>query len=139
MTAAETGHLVIGTLATSSGPKTIDRIIDMFPPKEQSQIRTMLSESLKGVITQRLLPLKEGDGFALAVEILIGTLPLSNLIREDKVFQIRSMMQTSRNLGMQLMDDSLYDLVLTEKVAAEEAIRYAASPKRFAPFMEKNE
>lgn len=138
MTAAETGHLVIGTLATSSAPKTIDRIIDLFPTNEQSQIRAMLSESLKAVITQRLLPHIEGNGFVLAVEILIGTLPLANLIRDDKVFQIRSMMQTSKNLGMQIMDDSLYDLVTQGKLAASVAIQYAESPKRFAPLIQQD-
>ncbi len=110
ISASETGHLVIGTLSTSSAPKTIDRIIDSFPPGEQSQIRTMLSEALKAVITQRLIPAKDGASMVMALEIMIGTMPLANLIRDGKTFQIPSIMQTGRSVGMQLMDE--YILVL---------------------------
>src|SRR4030042_1855448 len=102
---AETGHLVIGTLATSSAPKTVDRIIDSFPAGEQGQIRSMVAESLKAVITQRLIPCADLTGMSLAVEILIGTLPMANLIRDGKVFQIPSMMQMGKAAGMQLMDE----------------------------------
>jgi twitching motility protein PilT len=103
ITAGETGHLVMGTLATSSGPKTIDRIIDSFPSDEQNQIRAMLAEGLRAVITQKLLPAIDGKTQILATEIMIGTLPLANLIRTEKTFQIPSVMQTGRGQGMQSM------------------------------------
>ncbi len=137
ITAAETGHLVIGTLSTSSAPKTIDRIIDSFPPGEQNQIRTMLSESLKAVITQRLIPGADGASMVLAVEILIGTLPMANLIRDGKVFQIPSMMQTGKNVGMQIMDDSIFTLLQEGKISAYEAYMNAVNKTRFKPFVEK--
>lgn len=121
METAETGHLVFGTLHTSSAPSTIDRIIDQFPTDQQNQIRTMLSVSLKGVIAQMLCK-KKGGGRAAALEVMIGVPAIANLIREGKIFQIPSVMQTSRNLGMRLMNDSLLDLVKTGKVEADEAL-----------------
>jgi twitching motility protein PilT len=137
ISAAETGHLVIGTLATSSAPKTIDRIIDAFPANEQNQIRTMLSESLKAVITQRLIPAADGARMVLATEVLIGTLPLANLIRDGKTFQIPSMMQTGKNVGMQLMDDTILGLLERKEITTRAAFEYANDPKRFNRFVEK--
>jgi twitching motility protein PilT len=110
LTAAETGHLVFGTLHTSSAPKTIDRIIDVFPAGQQGQIRTMLSESLEAVIAQTLLK-KKGGGRVAACEILIGVPAVRNLIREGKLHQIPSMMQTNQRVGMQTLDMALADLV----------------------------
>ncbi|MEP7149770.1 MAG: type IV pilus twitching motility protein PilT [Acidobacteriota bacterium] len=107
---AETGHLVFGTLHTTTAPSTVDRIIDQFPADRQQQIRVMLSESLKGVIAQTLLP-KKGGGRVAALEVLIITPAISNLIREGKTFQIPSAMQTGKNHGMVMLNDSLFDLV----------------------------
>jgi twitching motility protein PilT len=137
ISAAETGHLVLGTLSTSNAPKTIDRIIDSFPPGEQNQIRAMLSESLKAVITQRLIPAVNNDRMILALEILIGTLPVSNLIREGKTFQIPSIMQTGKGIGMQVMDDSIFILLQEGKISAEEASINANNKNRFKGFVEK--
>jgi twitching motility protein PilT len=131
VTAAETGHLVLGTLSTSSGPKTVDRIIDSFPPDEQNQIRTMLAEGLRAVITQKLLRTANGDGQVLACEILIGTVPLANLIRTEKTFQIPSVMQTSRSQGMQSMDDAIQQLLQDGKITIETAREDAEQKKRF--------
>jgi twitching motility protein PilT len=121
METAETGHLVFGTLHTSSAPSTIDRIIDQFPTDQQNQIRTMLSTSLKGVIAQMLCK-KKGGGRAAALEVMMGVPAIGNLIREGKIFQIPSIMQTSRNIGMRMMNDSLMDLVKSGKVDADEAL-----------------
>jgi len=131
ISAAETGHLVLGTMATSSAPKTVDRVIDSFPATEQNQIRAMLSESLKAVITQRLIPKVDGQGRVLALEVLIGSLPVSYIIREGKVYQLPSLMQMNKNIGMQIMDDSIANL-LKEGIISEEAARANANdPKRF--------
>ncbi len=136
ITAAETGHLVICTLSTSSAPKTIDRIIDSFPSKEQNQVRAMLSEALKAVVTQRLIPGADGTRMELALEILIGTVAMANLIRDAKTFQIPSIMQTGKAVGMQLMDDSLMALVMEKKISAAEAAANAAQPARFKTLVE---
>jgi twitching motility protein PilT len=120
LTAAETGHLVFATVHTSSAPKTIDRIIDVFPPAQQAQVRTMLSESLAGVCTQTLLP-KVGGGRAAALEILVATPAVRNLIREGKTFQIPSVMQVGARAGMQTMTAAVSELVKTGVVAAEHA------------------
>ncbi len=121
---AETGHLVFGTLHTSSAPATIDRIIDQYPPEQQAQIRVMLANSLKGVMAQMLCK-KIGGGRAAAWEIMFGVPAISNLIRESKIFQIPSIMQTGRKLGMALMNDSLFKLVKDGTVAPEEALAKA--------------
>lgn len=139
ISAAETGHLVLGTLATSSAPKTVDRIIDAYPPMEQNQIRAMLSESLRAVITQRLLPGTDNKKMELAVEIIVGTLPLANLIRDGKTFQIPSMMQTAKNVGMQIMDESILSLLQADKIDARTAQAHANDPKRFQVFVDKIE
>jgi twitching motility protein PilT len=120
LTAAETGHLVFGTLHTSSAPKTVDRIIDVFPPNQQAQIRAQFSESIEGVITQTLLKKKSG-GRAAALEIMIGTNAVRNLIREAKLHQIPGIMQASKKDGMQTMDMALVDLVTKGLVTKAEA------------------
>ncbi|MBB3191826.1 type IV pilus twitching motility protein PilT [Halomonas cerina] len=120
LTAAETGHLVFGTLHTTSAAKTIDRIIDVFPGDEKSMVRSMLSESLQAVISQALLK-RQGGGRVAAHEILVATSAVRNLIREDKVAQIYSAIQTGGNLGMQTLDASLARLVADNVVAREEA------------------
>ncbi len=120
LTAAETGHLVFGTLHTSSAPKTVDRIIDVFPPNQQAQIRSQFSESIEGVITQTLLKKKSG-GRAAALEIMVGTNAVRNLIREAKLHQIPGMMQVSKKEGMQTMDMALVDLVTKGLVTKAEA------------------
>jgi twitching motility protein PilT len=117
---AETGHLVFGTLHTTTAPSTIDRLVDQFPADRQEQIRVMLSESLKGVISQVLCK-KIGGGRVAAREILLGTLAISNLIREAKTFQITSVMQTSRRSGMMTLNDALVDLVDAGQVEPKEA------------------
>ncbi|MFO8045280.1 MAG: type IV pilus twitching motility protein PilT [Halomonas sp.] len=120
LTAAETGHLVFGTLHTTSAAKTIDRIIDVFPGDEKSMVRSMLSESLQAVVSQTLLK-RMGGGRVAAHEILIATAAVRNLIREDKVAQIYSAIQTGGNLGMQTLDASLAKLVADNVVARDEA------------------
>ena len=117
---AETGHLVFGTLHTSTAASTVDRVIDQFPADRQAQIRVMLSESLKGVISQTLCK-KIGGGRVAALEVLIVTSAISNLIRESKTFQIQSMMQVGKAVGMVTLNDALMDLVTKKIVAPEEA------------------
>ncbi len=137
ISAAETGHLVLGTLATSSGPKTIDRIIDAYPPDEQCQIRAMLSESLKAVITQRLIPAIDEKSMVLASEILIGSMPLANLIRDEKTFQIHSLMQTSKNIGMQIMDEHIMELLEEGKITPHNAYINSNENKLFESYLDK--
>ncbi|MEO5656681.1 MAG: type IV pilus twitching motility protein PilT [Nitrospiria bacterium] len=132
ITAAETGHLVFGTLHTSSAAKTVDRIINVFPPNQQEQIRTMLAESLRGVVAQQLIKTLDGKRCA-ALEILVVTVAVSNLIREAKTFQIPSVIQTGKGEGMQLMDQALQALVAAKKIAVEEAYKYAANKALFTP------
>jgi twitching motility protein PilT len=131
LTAAETGHLVFGTLHTSSASKTIDRIIDAFPSDGQEQVRTMLSESLKGVVCQQLLKSADGKGRLAAMEIMVGTPAIANLIREGKTFQIPSIIQTAKKDGMQLMDQNILDLMMMKRVTPEEAYRCAKEKKQF--------
>ena len=132
ITAAETGHLVFATLHTNSAPKTIDRIIDSFPADQQSQIRTMLSDSLKMVISQKLVPTADGQGRHLIMDVLINNSATANLIREGKLHQIPSIMQTSRKEGMLVMDTELMDAVKAGKVLGREAWEYANDKKLFA-------
>lgn len=139
MTAAETGHLVFGTLHTNSAAKTIDRIIDAFPRDGQEQIRAMLSESLKGVVCQQLLKVAEGKGRVAAMEIMVGTPAIANLIREGKTFQIPSIIQTARKDGMQLMDQHILDLLKTKKITPEEAYRCALEKKQFEQYLPSRE
>ncbi len=128
LTAAETGHLVFGTLHTSSAAKTIDRIVDVFPAAEKEMVRSMLSESLRAVISQTLLKTKDGAGRVAAHEIMIGTPAIRNLIRENKVAQMYSAIQTGGNLGMQTLDQCLQDLVKRNVIASGVA-RNAAQNK----------
>jgi twitching motility protein PilT len=133
MTAAETGHLVFGTLNTSSAHKTVDRIIGSFPAGQQSQIRAMLSDSIRGVVTQQLVPRADGQGRVAAFEVLLGTQPVANLIREGRTFQLPSMMQTAVSQGMCLMDQSLLDLLKKGLIAPEVAWLRARDRKPFVP------
>lgn len=127
VTAAETGHLVIASMNTASSTGAISRILAAFPPSQQAQVRAMVSESLHGVITQRLVPTVDGRR-AAAVEVMMVTAAIGNLIRDDKLFQVRSQIQTGRQLGMRLLDDSLRDLVLAGRVSPDEAKRVADNP-----------
>ena len=131
MTAAETGHLVFGTLHTSSAAKTVDRIIDVFPAAEKEMIRAMLSESLRAVISQTLCKTKDGTGRVAAHEIMVGTPAIRNLIREAKVAQMYSAIQTGTALGMQTMDQNLADLVRRGIITVAEARGKAANKDSF--------
>jgi twitching motility protein PilT len=132
ITAAETGHLVFGTLHTRNAGKTVDRIIDAFPPSQQNQIRAMVSESLRAVVCQQLLPRADGKGRVPAYEILLGNLAISNLIRDGKTFQIPSVMQIATKEGMILMDQCLSKLVSSKTITYEQAILRAENKKAIA-------
>ncbi len=132
MSAAETGHLVFGTLHTSSAAKTVDRIIDVFPGDEKEMVRAMLSESLRAVISQTLLKTKDGSGRVAAHEIMIGTPAIRNLIREAKIAQMYSAIQTGQNFGMQTLDQNLTELVKKGVVSSGEARSKAANKDSFA-------
>ena len=125
ITAAETGHLVFSTLHTIGAAPTIERIIDVFPPHQQNQIRSQLASVLEAVISQQLLPTVGGKSRVAAFEVMLGTPAIKNLIREDKAHQIPSIMQTSKKLGMQTMDDSLFDLYLKHKIDGANAVEFA--------------
>jgi twitching motility protein PilT len=133
---AETGHLVFGTLHTTTAASTIDRVIDQFPADRQAQIRIMLSESLRGVIAQTLCR-KIGGGRVAALEVLIATQAMSNLIREGKTFQIPSMIQTGRAIGMVTLNDALLDLVARKLVAPEEAMAKALDKGGFDAMLKR--
>lgn len=130
LSAAETGHLVFGTLHTSSAAKTIDRVVDVFPAAEKSMIRTMLSESLRSVVSQTLLK-KTGGGRVAAHEIMIATPAIRNLIREDKIAQMYSAIQTGQNIGMQTLDQCLLDLLNRKVISREQAKERAKMPDNF--------
>ncbi|MFN9030236.1 MAG: type IV pilus twitching motility protein PilT [Betaproteobacteria bacterium] len=132
LTAAETGHLVFGTLHTSSAAKTIDRIVDVFPAAEKEMVRAMLSESVVAVISQTLLKVKDGSGRAAAHEIMVGTPAIRNLIRENKVAQMYSSIQTSQAHGMQTLDQHLVELVRRNLVNRAEARNRAVNKDLFA-------
>jgi twitching motility protein PilT len=131
LTAAETGHLVFATLHTSSAAKTIDRIVDVFPAAEKEMVRSMLSESLRAVISQTLLKTKDGNGRVAAHEIMIGTPAIRNLIRENKVAQMYSAIQTGQNFGMQTLDQNLLELVRRNVVSNAEARARATNKDNF--------
>ncbi len=137
LTAAATGHLVFGTLHTSSAPKTIDRIIDVFPTSQQSQIRTTLSESLKGVIAQNLFKRIDKPGRCAGIEILVVDSAISNLIREGKTHQIPGMMEVGKKKGNQPLDDAIMNLLQQGKISAEEAFEKANNRKKFRPFLKE--
>jgi len=125
ITASETGHLVLGTLHTGTAARTLDRVLDVFPVDQQEQIRIMISESLRGVISQQLIPRADGTGRVLAIETLTNTPAVSNVIREAKTFMLPGIIQTGRKQGMQLMDDALIDLYTRRLISAEEALARA--------------
>jgi len=131
LTAAETGHLVFGTLHTSSAAKTIDRIVDVFPAEEKEMVRAMLSESLRAVISQTLLKTKDGNGRVAAHEIMVGTPAIRNLIRENKIAQMYSAIQTGQNMGMQTLDQNLTELVRRNVISAAEARTRAQNKDAF--------
>ena len=131
LTAAETGHLVFGTLHTSSAAKTIDRVVDVFPAAEKDMVRAMLSESMQAIISQTLCKTKDGAGRVAAHEIMLGTAAIRNLIRENKIAQMYSSIQTGQNLGMQTLDQCLADLVRRNLISAAEARVKAKFPENF--------
>ena len=132
LTAAETGHLVLATLHTSNSIRTINCILGVFPPSQQEQIKTMVSESLRAVISQRLVPRADESGRVPALEVLVCNKAVGNLIRENKTFQIRSVLQTGSAQGMCLLDGSLAELVKQKVITREEAARQADDPQKFA-------
>jgi len=131
LSAAETGHLVFGTLHTSSAAKTIDRIVDVFPAAEKEMVRSMLSESLRAVISQTLCKTKDEQGRVAAHEIMIGTPAIRNLIRENKIAQMYSAIQTGQNVGMQTLDQNLQELVKRNVISVGEARGKAANKETF--------
>jgi twitching motility protein PilT len=137
ITAAETGHLVFGTLHTRTAASTVDRLIDVFPPEQQSQIRTMLAETLKGVVTQQLLVRADGQGRVMAVEILVGTTALGHMIRESKTYQIPSLIQTGRREGMQTMDQAILELLRSKRITPQEAYRKAVDKEIYRQYLER--
>jgi twitching motility protein PilT len=132
LSGAETGHLVFGTLHTSSAAKTIDRIVDVFPAAEKEMIRAMISESIRAIISQTLLKTKDGHGRVAAHEIMVGTPAIRNLIRENKIAQMYSAIQTGAQLGMQTLDQNLADLVKRNIISMAEARGKAANKDNFA-------
>ncbi len=138
ITAAETGHLVLATLHTQSAPGTIDRIIDVFPAEQQGQIRTQLAASLEGVVTQTLLPTLDGRGRVPALEVLLPDDAVRNLIRQGKVEQIYSVMQTSTSRGMQTIEQSLADLTIRRVIAEKDAIGATSRPDEFKSALERS-
>jgi twitching motility protein PilT len=135
ITLSEMGQLVFGTLHTNSAAKTIDRIVDVFPPDQQSQVRMMMSDSLKGIVAQQLVRTKDGEGRAAVVEILFGSSALGNIIREGKTQHIASVIQGGKAEGMQSLDTALMELVTKGIIAGDEAHRKAQDKKAFEQFM----
>jgi twitching motility protein PilT len=132
ITASETGHLVLGTLHTSTAPRTLDRLLDVFPIQQQAQIRTMVSESIRGIVCQQLVPRADGNGRALAMEIMMNNPAVGSLIREAKTFMLPGVIQTGRKQGMKLLDDSLMELLDQNLITADEAFSRAENKKLFA-------
>lgn len=135
--AASTGHLVFGTLHTTSAPKTVDRVVDVFPANQQAQIRTTLSESLKGVIAQNLFKRIDRKGRCAALEILVITYAVSNLIREAKTHQLPSAMQTGKKYGMQTLDDAIMELLQKKWISPEDAYDKSIDKQKFLPFLKE--
>lgn len=138
LTAAETGHLVLGTLHTGSAARTIDRILDAFPVEEREHIRIMVSESLRGVLSQQLVPKKDGTGRVMALEMLVNTAAVANCIREGKTFMIPGLIQTGKAQGMRLMDDALQDLYLNGVISAEECTTRATDKMMMEKFLKEH-
>jgi twitching motility protein PilT len=128
ITAAETGHLVLATLHTATASRTLDRLLDVFPPEQQEHVRVMVAESLRGVISHQLIPRKDGTGRVLALEILTNTPAVANVIRENKTYMLPGIIQTGKKQGMRLMDDTLIDLYQRGLISAEEV--YARADQR---------
>ena len=122
LTAAETGHLVLGTLHTGNAPRTLDRVLDVFPTDQREQIRIMVSESLRGILSQQLIPTIEGDSRVLATELLVNTPAVANCIREGKTYMLPGVMQTGKHVGMVTMDESLRKLYVKGLISAEELL-----------------
>lgn len=133
--AAATGHLVFGTLHTTSAPKTVDRVVDVFPANQQAQIRTTLSESLKGVVAQNLFKRADKKGRCAALEILVCTYAVGNLIRESKTHQLPSAMQTGKKYGMQTLDDAIMELLMKKWISPEEAYDKSIDKQKFVSFL----
>ena len=131
LTIAETGHLALATLHTNSAAESINRIIDVFPSSQQSQVRAQLAFVLEGVLTQTLLQKARGRGRAMAAEIMVATPAIRALIRDDKIHQIYSSMQAGKKHGMQTMNDSLYQLYMSREVSQEECMRVSPEPNEF--------
>ena len=137
LTAAETGHLVFGTLHTQTASSTIDRVIDVFPPSQQQQVRIMIANSLQAVVTQALLPTADGTGRVAALEILLPDDAVRNLVRQAKVEQLYTVMQTSSSRGMQTMEQALADLVLRQVVDFEEALARTTRVEQLLGILER--
>lgn len=135
ITASETGHLVIATLHTSNAARTLDRVLDAFPVEQQGQIRTMVSESLRGIVSQQLVPRADGTGRVVALEVMVNTPAVANLIREAKTFMLPGIIQVGKKLGMRLMDDSLMELMQEGVITPHEAYDRAEQKKVFEPFL----
>ena len=137
LTAAETGHLVFGTLHTQSAPSTIDRIIDVFAPEQQEQVRIMIANSLQAVVTQALLPTADGAGRIAALEVLLPDDAVRNLIRQAKIEQVYSVMQTKTSTGMQTMEQALADLVLRGVVNVDDALSRSSRAEQLTGLLER--
>ena len=135
ITSAETGHLVLGTLHTPGAAHTINRVVDVFPPEQVSQIRAMVSESMRGVVSQHLVPRADGKGRIAALEIMVCTAAIANMIRENRTFQIPSMMQIGVKQGMKLMEESLFDLVKKRVITPDAALERVENPETFAQML----
>jgi len=136
LTAAETGHLVLGTLHTGNAPRTLDRVLDVFPTDQRDQIRIMVSESLRGILSQQLVPKADGSGRVLALELLVNTAAVANCIREGKTFMLPGVMQTGKNVGMITMDESLRTLYVQGVISREEALFRADDKAQMKLFFE---
>ena len=136
LTAAETGHLVLGTLHTGNAPRTLDRVLDVFPTDQREQIRIMVSESLRGILSQQLVPRADGNGRVLALELLVNTPAVSNCIREGKTFMLPGVMQTGKNVGMITMDESLRQLYVKGIISKEETLFRSDDKNQMRAFFE---
>jgi twitching motility protein PilT len=136
LTAAETGHLVLGTLHTGNAPRTLDRVLDVFPTDQRDQIRIMVSESLRGILSQQLVPKADGTGRVMALELLVNTPAVANCIREGKTFMLPGVMQTGKNVGMITMDESLRRLYIDGIITREEALFRADDKAQMKAFFQ---
>jgi twitching motility protein PilT len=136
LTAAETGHLVLGTLHTGNAPRTLDRVLDVFPTEQRDQIRIMVSESLRGILSQQLIPKLDGSGRVMALELLVNTPAVANCIREGKTFMLPGVMQTGKNVGMITMDESLRNLYVKGIISREEALYRSEDKGQMTAFMQ---